>query len=142
MLEAGTYYVGDLCYVFGDDDWPEICEAIEKSEDGYIEHKGFTMFFANTKYGDGTYTDQYGYDYSVDAGLIGAVAIKHLSEEFVRVINNGKLGQVHEFERSFTCSEDDGVIMIGKYIINTGDTEEYEDDDWNDDWDDEEEEDN
>ena len=142
MMESGTYYIGDLCYVFGDDDWPEICEAIEESEDGYIEHKGFTMFFANTKYGDGTYTDQYGYDYSVDAGLIGAVAIKHLSEEFVRVINNNKLGQIHEFERSFTCSKDDGIIMIGKYIINTGDTEEYEDDDWNDDWDDEEEEDN
>ena len=112
MMESGTYYIGDLCYVFEEDDWDEICGLMFNSEnDGYIEYKGFTMFFANTKYGDGTYTDQYGYDYPVDAGLIGAVAIKHLSEEFVRVINNGKLGQVHEFERSFTCSEDDGDII-------------------------------
>lgn len=129
MMEAGTYYVGDLCYVFGDDDWPAICEAIEKSDDGYIEHKGFPMFFANTKYGDGTYHDQYGHEYPVDAGLIGAVAIKHLSEEFIRVINSSKLGHVREFERVFGCSEDDGVIMIGKYIINTGDAEEFDEDD-------------
>lgn len=140
MLEAGTYYVGDLCYVFGDDDWDEICGLMFNSEnDGYIEYKGFTMFFASTKYGDGTYHDQYGQEYAVDAGLIGAVALKNLTSEKAKKAIEDKDGQLIEFERSFTCSEDDGIITIGKYIINTGDTEEYEDDDWNDDCNDEEE---
>jgi hypothetical protein len=140
MLTAGLYWIGDLCYVFDEDDWSEICGLMyDTDNDGFIEYNGIKMFWANTAYGDGTYYDQYGNEYPVDAGLIGAVALKNLTSEKAKKAIEDKYGQLIEFERSFTCSEDDGIIMIGKYIINTGDTEEYEDDDWNDDWNDEEE---
>lgn len=139
MMKAGTYYVGDLCYVFDDEDWQEICGLMYDTEnDGHIVYNGIEMFWANTKYGDGTYYDQYGHEYPVDAGLIGAVRLEDLKGEKAKNIRENCLGDIVDFDRDFTCSSDDGIIYIGKYIIDTDPQEDYyeENDDWNDEEDD------
>lgn len=143
MMKAGTYYVGDLCYVFDDEDWQEICglmyDTDGNAKDNFINYKGIEMFWANTMYGDGSYSDQYGHEYPVDAGLIGAVRFEDLTSEKSKNIVKEGFGQLIEFGRDFSCSSDSGDIYIGKYIIDTDPKEDYGDVD-EDGWEDEDDE--
>jgi hypothetical protein len=141
MLKPGKYYVGDLCYVLSNR-WSEVCDQIIVGEDcldGEFTLPDGTMYaLASTKYGDGQYSDQYGNDYCVDAGLIGAVAIADLPAEVQAEIVERKLGHVHEFDKEFTViggrsdPKWDGEIRIGSVVVETDppydeEEEEYDD---------------
>jgi hypothetical protein len=75
-LAAGEYWIGDPCYAFENhDDWLELLansDCLENPE-ALIERHGKThrVLACSTMYGDGIYEDNGGYDYPVDAGLIG-----------------------------------------------------------------------
>jgi hypothetical protein len=136
MMPAGKYYVGDLCYVLGDR-WDEFCSLTISGcrvLSGQFTFKDGTTFWTHcTAYGDGTYTDQLGREYSVDAGLIGVVAIENIDPE----PNCIKGGQVITFSKDFEPSYRDGVFYISNIVINTEDCYsdvEYDDDEQ---WDDE-----
>jgi hypothetical protein len=130
MMQAGEYYVGDLCYVFDDTEWGEICSIMFNTthpsgvRDGEFEMKDGRRFATySTKHGDGCYKDQHGNRYSVDAGLIGCIKLADIKVEKYNDIS--ELGAIHTFERDFTTSggrsnpEWDGVICIGGVKINT-----------------------
>lgn len=78
-LPAGTYYIGDPCYVVADgDDWAAFCTAYDKAspdatESAVITFKGRQCFVSSTNTGDGCYRDNYGDEYPVDAGMLAAV---------------------------------------------------------------------
>lgn len=144
LLPAGTYYVGDLCYVIADDDWMSYCEQ-SFPDDGH-EHIGFFENYDGlgyatfgTKYGDGEYLDQFGRRYGVDSGSIGCIPISAVSgkydEETIK-----KLGNFVSFDEPFDCEYDDetGTIRIGHVEIVTGDYPEDEEDDYGYDSEDEE----
>ena len=137
MLPAGKYYVGDLCYVMHKE-WDEVCGLFFKGRDDHGCNEGefnlkdgrrFASY--NTKYGDGGYYDQFGDEYSVDAGLIGCISLNDIDLTDDDNFLSG--GQVIEFKNDFSVSGSqgpdrrdwDGVIRIGHIHIKTGDDGDY-----------------
>lgn len=117
-MQAGKYYVGDLCYVLNDR-WDEVCDLIivdHRCLDGEFELKDGTRFaIYSTKWGDGVYPDQHGNAYPVDSGSIGCVRVEDITEG---ELDEG-LGNIFDFKESFTTDSDDGIILIGEVEIDT-----------------------
>lgn len=146
---AGTYYIGDPCYAFQGSDWDKIL-----AESDFFSNEGKTqnMWAGSTAYGDGTYNDQFGNEYPVDAGLIGIMPIEMCNFGDIRWENdqwiderricraNGekfefKPGNVVTFDQDFSVSYDyeNGDFEFGHISIKTsyeyneewGDDEDY-----------------
>ena len=126
-MPAGEYYIGDLCYVMTDEEWNEFCSITidgMKCIDGEFQMKDGRRFATyGTAWGDGVYHDQYGYSYSVDAGLIGCILTKDIKAEKHK--NLLDLGAVMKFDNSFVTSggrgekDWEGVIQFGHIMIET-----------------------
>ena len=130
MMKAGTYYVGDLCYVMHED-WDEVCALTingNRAIGGEFNLKDGRRFaIYNTMYGDGSYNDQFGGEYWVDSGSIGCILLDDI--KLSNMQNNLKGGAIHKFDTSFYTGEMDGKIMFHKVSIDTDDVleeEEYE----------------
>ena len=128
-MPAGLYYIGDLCYVLHDE-WDEVCDILfGDSEDNIIPEGEFTLKdgrrFAlySTAYGDGTYTDNEGNTYGVDAGSIGCIRIEdiRLTEQ-----NHIKLGTAITFTEPFHTSSDGSLLRFGHVTIDTDPTNDYD----------------
>ena len=122
VLPAGKYYIGDPCYVFTHDSWsPGICDAILDDRE---EHKGVKFFADHTAYGDGTYRGSNGFEYGVDAGLIGAIPF-----ELITDLSGLEYGTVIEVNGELVCESNEGSFQIGDLVIDTADTGEEDDED-------------
>ena len=138
MFPAGKYYVGDLCYVMHNE-WDEVCGLFFEGRDDHGCNEGvfnlkdgrrFASF--NTKYGDGSYFDQFGNEYGVDAGLIGCIALNDIDLKADGNFTSG--GQIIEFKHDFVVSGNqglsrrdwDGVITIGHIVIKTEEEVNYD----------------
>ena len=85
QFPAGYYWVGDICYVLHDE-WLEVCDITLPAKDnkyqilnGVFNLKNGTQFaLYNTAYGDGNYYDEENFNYGVDSGSIGCVAINNI----------------------------------------------------------------
>lgn len=127
MMPAGTYYVGDLCYVLGDS-WDQVCAATIRHDeclDGeFVLPDGRRFAMYGTRWGDGEYRDAQGRRYGVDAGSIGCILLSEVDEP-----DSAYLGQVIDFASDFDTSESDGIIRFGNVGIDTDPAySEYEDD--------------
>ncbi len=113
MMRPGTYYVGDLCYVMHPQ-WKEVCDLMFASDGNYVLDGEFNLAngvrFAlhSTAYGDGTYQDQEGRDYPVDAGLIGCIRVEDVydPEWYLAGMNTVV------FDKPFELVYNDGVISF------------------------------
>jgi len=118
-MKAGTYYIGDLCYVMHPE-WDEFCSLTindNKVLDGEFNLKDGRRFATfTTKWGDGTYKDEQGRKYGVDAGLIGCINVKDITPS---ELENLKDGHVVEFVQDFSTFSAGGVIRIGSVCIDT-----------------------
>jgi len=125
MMKAGTYYIGDLCYVMHDR-WDEFCALTcveNRVLDGEFNLADCTRFATfTTKWGDGTYRDEQGRTYGVDAGLIGCIDVKDIAPSELENLTDG---HVVEFVQDFRPFSAAGVISIGNVVIDT-DFEEIE----------------
>lgn len=134
VMPAGDYYIGDLCYVMHEE-WDEVCEEFFKGRTDHGCNEGelkladgrrFVSF--NTAYGDGTYNDQYGNYYHVDAGLIGCIKMADIREKVPFSGTN-----VVSFLKDFTCSSDGKRLRFGHIVIDTDppyEEEEEEEDEY------------
>lgn len=136
MMPAGSYYVGDLCYVMDDEEWREVCkltivgnECIE-GEFTLPDGRRFAMY--GTKWGDGEYYDYTGNAYSVDSGTIGCIKWSDVKTHKYEHIMD--LGVLHEFGTDFVTDGGRGTegwtgdIQFGRIVINTDwDDENYGD---------------
>jgi hypothetical protein len=135
-LKAGTYWIGDLCYVMHDV-WDEVCSRVIEGDDvlegkfGLADGREFVMF--NTAYGDGTYNDHNLNDYPVDSGNIGAILLTDIRES---KDNDTQLGHVYTFDTDVTCDTDSGTIRVGHVYVYTGDQDDDNEDDYYEDEDD------
>ena len=124
MMPAGKYYIGDLAYVMHGE-WDEFCDltikgnSLSNGEFSLKDGRRFASF--TTKYGDGSYFDEEGRSYSVDAGLIGCILVEDIDLSDKSNFLNG--GQVVNFDRDFTTFSSGGVIRIGNVVIDTEDME-------------------
>ena len=128
MMKAGTYYIGDLCYVMHGE-WDEVCGLIiddHRCIDGEFELMNGTRFaIFSTKYGDGTYKDGRNREYCVDSGSIGCVPLDRIDQ--TNEANHVPFGHVVTFAEDFEVSAEDGLIRFGSSVaINTGDDEDDE----------------
>jgi len=120
MMNPGTYYIGDLCYVMNTN-WDELCDLTIDDNNNCKEGEfilgkiPFAMY--NTLHGDGLYLDQNGSPYAVDSGSIGCVSIENLSQADLDAAS--KYSKLITFDQAFTTKNIDGVIHIGHIVIDT-----------------------
>jgi hypothetical protein len=135
MMQAGKYYIGDLCYVMDDKEWDEFCSITIKDNeclDGEFEMKDGRKFATyGTMWGDGSYRSNIGTEHAVDAGLIGCIRVEDIRANKYESIES--LGAIVEFKMPFTTEggrsaqgrDWDGVIRFGNVMIETN--PEFED---------------
>lgn len=135
-MQAGKYYIGDLCYVMDDKEWDEFCSITIKGNeclDGEFEMKDGRKFATyGTAWGDGCYRSNIGTKHCVDAGLIGCIRVEDIRANKYESIES--LGAVVEFKTPFTTEggrsalgrDWDGVIRFGDVMIETD--PDYDDD--------------
>lgn len=136
-LPAGEYYIGDPCYVLHEE-WTEICDNFffadktnpySCAQGEYTFVDGRRTFVGNTAYGDGTYSDNIGNTYGVDAGCLGIILLEDIDQTNPENYIRG--GNIHTFDKPFIANVLNGVFTFGSIIINTRDDEEEEDEyDW------------
>ena len=126
-MQPGKYYIGDLCYVMHGE-WDEFCKLTISGNrvlDGEFNLKDGRRFATfTTRWGDGTYFDELGNSYDVDAGLIGCIRLDDI--DFTNPANFVSGGRVVEFVKEFTTFSSGGVISIGNVSIDTDPVEEEE----------------
>lgn len=123
-MPKGEYVIVDLCYVM-DNDWDEVCSLLfQKNEDeadgsrtgGVFQLRDGRKFaLYGTAWGDGSYGDNLGRSYGVDAGVIGCIATKDLPNWQGSVHG----GNVHTFTEDFETGYDNGTIFFGDVRIET-----------------------
>lgn len=132
LFPAGKYYIGDLCYVIND--WNAFCEMTIKGNDvldGEFPWKDKVLYTHGTAYGDGSFNDQFGHEYCVDAGLIGVLPFEYCDrDEHNEAIL--ELGNVVEFKEPFSCTYRNGMFYIGHLRINTDPREDEDEVDYDD----------
>lgn len=126
-IPAGTYLLGDPCYAVPDDLWDEAgksCDWWESSPIAtvVVNNKEYKVLGFGTTYGDGSYTDNDGLVYPVDAGLIGLVPIELANPQDPYY----PLNSVVVFDRETLCTNDNGIMKFGNIHIDTKNLEEEE----------------
>lgn len=124
-VPAGAYYLGDPCYTVPNDMWMELLGTCDFFGVPIGTVGGQQVVAFRTAWGDGLYQGSDGFQYPVDAGLIGLVPIA-LNPAFDRQ----DLVTLVVYERATECSTDGaGGLMFGGVEIDTAkDWEEEEDD--------------
>jgi hypothetical protein len=120
-MQAGKYYVGDLCYVMHSE-WDEVCALLfaDRTDHGCNEGEftlkdGRRFAIYNTAYGDGVYADQFGNSYPVDAGSIGCIRVEDVNDPQAWLAGMN----VITFDQPFYTDTDGSVISIGNIDIDT-----------------------
>ncbi len=117
-LPAGTYFVGDPCYAFGDHGlWIALLESADYTNPQVhiLEaHARGRIFTAASTMADGSFFDQFRRMYCVDAGLIGVVPLASAD------LDNSSLTLMHQlsFEAPFTVSSREDLLLIGNIRID------------------------
>jgi hypothetical protein len=122
-VPAGRYFLGDPCYAVPDEYWEPLldsCDFFDGSPVG--QANGSQVLAFGTAWGDGTYNDQHGNSYPVDAGLIGLtpIALAQQRDDFEELEG---LGRFVDFEGPTTCTKEAGVLTFGKYAIDTDESD-------------------
>ena len=131
VLPAGTYYIGDPCYVFGDR-WGDFLDSIRSPvTDRFIGPAGIVpdgsppvdspddllrAIVFSTRYGDGSFRSNRGAVYPVDAGLLGAVPV-----DMPDGTPEPSDVTVETFDKDFVCGFDSrsGKVRFGHIVIQT-----------------------
>jgi len=117
-LKAGTYWVGDLCYLIEDrEDWDQVVKFMfenDKPKYGVFTLKGAKGAIFGTAYGDGCYSDNFGNEYGVDSGTLGLFPVGVLP---TARFESG--GTIHNFPQDFEVSSKRGNMNFGHINIDT-----------------------
>lgn len=113
----GTYYIGDLCYVLGDDVYDNVYGEYDYQDGVYANSDTNEIFMVGgTAYGDGFYEGSDGNDFAVDAGIIGITPISCTRK------NEGG-GHLYTFTKPVKCTFKNGIFKFVSgdtvLIINT-----------------------
>jgi hypothetical protein len=119
VVPKGAYILGDPCYVVPDADWDALLQSCNYFNEPVGKVGDFKVLAFGTKWGDGCYPDNKGNTYPVDAGLIGLVPAAYATLDW----NDSTLVV---FETETLCTDEDGVLKFGNYIVDTVLEEEEE----------------
>ena len=127
IAPPGEYYIGDLCYVLGDEVYDTIFGGLGGYNSGLYKEKGSERFFLvdNTAYGDGLYYGTDGKEFGVDAGIIG-ICPKSACKK-----NDGG-GKFYTFKDPVKCKFGGGKFEFCsghiQLVIDTAETKTNDDD--------------
>jgi len=115
-------WIGDPRYVLQDELWDDVCKQIFKGgskEVGHVitvNYKGNELSFiqCGTAYGDGCFSSQTGFEYSVDVGFLAILPEELIHEDFNLDDTQGKL---FEIETDNVSLQTDGK---GTFIFSDG----------------------
>ncbi len=123
-LPAGTYYIGDLCYVLGDNIYDNIFGGTGYEMGIYTENStGRTFVVNSTAWGDGEYPASDGKKFAVDAGIIGICPASLMAKD-----DGG--GHMYTFDAPVRCKFSGGRFFFSwgynsLVIDTTGDDDAY-----------------
>jgi hypothetical protein len=132
VAPPGTYYIGDLCYFIKEHIYDNIYGGHDYVSGVYTQKNNDDTFFMvdNTAYGDGAYKGTDGFEYGVDAGIIG-IASRSLGPEADDDVYGGKL---HTFKDPIEIKFKNGVFRFksrSNYLaIDTAGNTYNSDEDW------------
>lgn len=109
-LEAGIYWVGDLCYVLSDDDWYRGCEHFYSQMALSLTSGGVAYMFST--YGDGNHRCSGNVSFPVDSGSIGIVSANDVTPVPGR-------GIARVFSAPFVCESDyeNDMLTFGDLVV-------------------------
>jgi hypothetical protein len=111
LLSPGEYYIGDLCYVLGDNIYDNIFGGTGYEMGIYTEKAtGRTFLVNSTAYGDGCYRGDDGNEFCVDAGIIGICSKSLMAKD-----DGG--GHIYTFRRGVECR-----LRGGRFSFTDGST--------------------
>jgi hypothetical protein len=131
ITPPGTYYIGDLCYFLKEPIYDKIYGGRDY-ESGLYTHNSDGAFFMvdHTAYGDGAYGGSDGFEYGVDAGIIG-IASRSLGPETDEKVYGGKL---HTFKEPIEINFKSGMFRFKSHsnylAIDTIGNTYNSDEDW------------
>lgn len=127
MMPAGVYYIGDLCFVFSNEEWEELRSLVFKDgqfvEGEYELSDGRKFAIYATKYGNGVCKDQYGETYCIESGTIGCIWLNAIKSR--KLFDFKSLGVIVDFVEEFKtlgCNDRkmwNGNILFGGLCIKT-----------------------
>jgi hypothetical protein len=123
-LPAGRYYIGDVCYALKDILYDTVFGSNGYANGHYALNDG--VFVVNsTAYGDGSYEGTNGYEYGVDAGIIGIASMGVCVPE-----NKVYGGTLHTFTEPVKCSFKNGMFEFssGNWHLEIDTAHEGDDD--------------
>lgn len=131
-LQPGTYYIGDPCYILPNRDWSKILNQTNYFDGEIYQLYGKNVWGHGTAYGDGSYPDQFGNSYPVDAGLIAVIPIEicdfegnGYKLEGDKILDTRSLnfqfepGYIFTFNQEFEVVYSNGIFEIGHIRIDT-----------------------
>lgn len=121
VMKAGTYYIGDLCYVMHKE-WDEVCSNLEDGEHTLADGRTYAIY--GTAHGDGSYDTCTEVSIDVDSGTIGCILLEDIREELPK---DGFV--IVEFKQPFDTGVENGLIYFDHVEIDT-DPKPYYDEDW------------
>lgn len=122
MLPQGEYWVGDPCLALPHEDWKNLflnSEQFPYNNMFGAMYKGKLIIGIEAERGDGRYTDNEGYVYTVDSGFVGFVPKIFIKKEENEERNLSRLGRFVDFKEEFQVSVNKHGIMYEKINIST-----------------------
>ncbi|WP_096702525.1 hypothetical protein [Magnetospirillum sp. 15-1] len=117
VVPPGYYWVGDPCTVITGDQWDELGASNNWFERPIGTVSGQNVVAFPTASGDGVYRGSDGFEYGVDAGVIGLTPIA-LCEHVPRNLM-AQFGRTYYFEKTL-CGKAGGSIWFDLLHIDTG----------------------
>lgn len=121
-LPAGTYWIGDPCYVVTKyhDTWIKVITSVDYfNEPALANVDDITIVAGTTSYGDGCYTSNAGTYHNVDSGTLGIVPLATVNKFHGNHTWLAKQGTFKHFDRDFTVEIDQGHFDFDQIIIDT-----------------------
>ena len=83
VVSQEGFYIGDICYALSDDVYYDVWGKMNEYQDGQFEEPESKLSFAvgSTAYGDGLFFGSDGFNYGVDAGVIGIVPLELVKKD-------------------------------------------------------------
>ena len=124
QLPAGTYWVGDLCYVISDDDWSSrVCKTYYRDVAVKLG-SGETALIYGTVTGDGNYRTSKNFSLGVDSGSLGIIPKSAVDKYMAELsVDRGDAvvarGAEIVFTTEFICKQDrdNRLILLGDLKI-------------------------
>lgn len=152
VAPPGKYFIGDPCYAVPANDWEEVltstgflglyADELDEIRGVYQDKRdchgvfqlanGYHILASSTAYGDGSYDGSDGFNYGVDAGLLGAVPMEYVLLDNTRPGYYEGLGTIVDFKGSIWIEYDEGKITICSTIPSENisiETSDYPEDD-------------